>query len=150
MLPMIGVREQLGNLLAADATTLAPATNANKLALVVNNFTLTENLTAAGLTLATTNGLGPITGVTGAQVVGIDPVTLQQKIVIKSPAGGYSWTTSGSFSGAITIYGYALLDTTLATLIAAALLPTPISVNAAGYLIDVDPVEITFVLSPMS
>jgi len=150
MLPMIAVREQLGILLAADATTLAPASLANKIGLVINNFALTENLHAADLTLASTNGLSPLAGVTGAQVVGLDPVTLQQKIVIKPPAGGFQWLTSGSFSGAITIYGYALLDTTLATLLAAALLPAPITVNAAGFLIDIDPVELTIVLSPIS
>lgn len=150
MLPMIAVREQLGNLLAADATTLAPATNANKIALIIAPFALSENLVASSLTLGSANGLGPLSGVTGAQTVGLDPVTGQQKIVIKSPAGGYSWVTSGSFSGAITIYGFALLDTTLATLLAAALLPTPITVNAAGFLIDVDPVELTLVLSPIS
>lgn len=150
MLPMLAVRLQLGNLLAADSTTLAPATSPNKIALVVAPFALSENLTASALTLGSTNGLTPIAGVAGAQTVGLDPTTQQQKILIKSPAGGYQWVTSGSFSGAITVYGFALLDTTLATLLAAALLPTPINVDAAGYLIDIDPVELTFTLAPIS
>lgn len=150
MLPMKNVRLQLGTLLAADATTLAPATNANKIALVTAPFALSENLTAGALTLGTSNGLTPIAGVTGAQSVGLDPLTQQQIIQILSPAGGWKWLTSGSFSGAITVYGYALLDTTLANLIAAALLPTPINVDAAGYIIDIDPVEMVFVLQPVS
>jgi len=150
MLPMKSVRLQLGALLAADATTLAPAALANKIALIVGPFALSENLTAGGLTLASGNGLDPLAGVTGAQTAGLDPTTQQQLIQIKSPSGGWKWITSGVFAGAITIYGYALLDTTLATLLAAALLPAPINVDAAGYLIDIDPVELTFVLAPIS
>lgn len=150
MLPMLAVREQLGILLAADATTLAPGTNANKLALIVAPFTPSENLTASGLTLGASHGLTPITGVTGAQSVGIDPVTGEQVIYIKSPAGGYQWVSSGSFPPPITLYGIALLDTTLATLIAVEAFTTAISVSAAGQIVDVDPVTLTFVLTPMS
>lgn len=150
MLPMKALRLQLGTLLAADATTLAPAMNANKIALVVAPFSLSENLTAGSLTFGTTNGLTPIAGATGAQGVGLDPATQQQLIQILPPAGGWKWTTTGSFSGAITVYGYALVDTTLANLLAAALLPTPLTVNAAGYLLDIDPVEMRFVLQPAS
>jgi hypothetical protein len=150
MLPMKAVRLQLGALLAADATTLAPASNANKIALIIAPFTASENLTAGALTLATDLGMAPIAGVVGSQEVGLDPATQEQVIVIKSPAGGYSWLTSGAWTGARTVYGYALLDNTLATLLAVQPLPTPITVSAPGYLIDVDPVELTFVLSPVS
>lgn len=150
MLPMKAVRLQLGSLLAADPTTLAPAANPNKIALIVAPFALSENLTAGALTFASSNGLLPLAGVAGAQSVGQDPTTQEQIIQILPPSGGWKWLTSGSFTSAITIYGYALVDTTLATLIAAALLPTAINVNAPGYIIDIDPVELTFVLTPVS
>ena len=67
MLPMVAVRERLGALLAADATTLAPATDANLIALIVAAFALSENLTVGDLTLAAGNGLDPIAGATGAK-----------------------------------------------------------------------------------
>lgn len=150
MLPMIAVREEIGILLAADATTLAPAGSANKIALIGAVFTPRETLVATDLTLLSGHGLDPIAGATGAQSVGLDPVTQEQIILIKPPAGGYKWTTSGGLAVAKTIYGYALLDTTLATLLAVQTLPTPITVAADGYLIDVDPVEMRIVLAPIS
>lgn len=150
MLPMIAVREQIGNLLAADATTLAPATNGNKIALITQVFTPSETLVASNLTLASGNGLDPIQGVTGAQSVGLDPVSQEQIILIKAPAGGYKWISSGTIGTPITLYGYALLDSTLATLLAVQAFPTPITITAAGYLVDVDPTEMTIVLSPIS
>lgn len=150
MLPMIAVREELGTLLAADATTLAPAANANKLALIIAPFSPNENLTLAGLTLGAGHGLDPILGVVGAQVAALDPLTQEQVILIKAPAGGYKWVTSGGLAVAITIYGYALVDNAAAVLLAVQALPNPITVNADGYLIDVDPVEMRFVLAPIS
>lgn len=151
MLPMSAVRLQLGNLLAADATTLAPATNANKIALVVAAFALSENLVAADLTLAAGNGLDPISGSTGSQEVALDPVTQEQLITLKPGAtSGFRWVSSGSFTSPITVYGFALLDSTLADLLAAELLPTPIAIVAAGYQIDIDPVTMTFNLQPIS
>lgn len=60
MLPMIAVRLQLGVLLAADPTTLAPAVDANKVALISAAFAATENLVVADLTLAAGHGLDPI------------------------------------------------------------------------------------------
>lgn len=147
---MLAVREELGTLLAADATTLAPATNANKLALITSAFTPVETLVAASLTYAAGNGLDPILGVTGAQSSGLDPTSNQQEIIINPPAGGYKWLTSGSFAGPITLYGVALLNNGLTVLLAVEAFPAPITVTAAGQIVDADPVKITFVLSPMS
>lgn len=150
MLPMIALRQALGTLLAADATYLAPATNANKIALIGAPFTLSENLTVGALTLLSANGLGPILGAVGAQEVALDPVTQAQIITLVPGAGsGWRWVSSGTFTGPITVYGFALCDNALANLWAAASLPQPIVINAAGYQVDLDPVQITFVLAPM-
>jgi hypothetical protein len=150
MLPMKAVRLQLGELLAADATTLAPAVSANKIALVKAAFALTENLVASDLTLAAFTGSTPKAGATGAQQSGLDPVTFEQKITILAPAGGWRWECTVAPSPAETIYGFALLDSTLATLLGAAVFPTPIPVASVGDFIDLGAVEITFVLQPMS
>jgi len=151
LLPMVAVRLQLGALLAADTTTLAPAMNANTVALIVAPFTLSENLTIGSLTLASTNGLGPIACATGSQEVAISPVTNQQIITIVPGAGsGFRWVTSGSFTAPITIYGYALTTASQAALLAAQTLPSPISVSQTGYQIDLDPIQMTFNVTPIT
>jgi hypothetical protein len=150
MLPMKALRLQLGELLAADATTLAPAVSANKIALVKAAFALNENLVAGDLTLATFTGSTPKAGATGAQQAGQDPVTFEQKITVLAPAGGYRWECTAAPGTPETIYGYALLDSTLATLLGAAVFDTPVPIAAVGDFIDLGAVEITFVLQPMS
>lgn len=150
MLPMIAVREALGTLLAADATTLAPAVNANKVALFMNNVAVTENLVAGDLTPATFTGSTPIAGATGAQQTGIDPVTQEQIVTIKEPVGGWRWATTNTVNLPQTIYGFALYDSTLATLLGAALLPAPITLTAAGQEINLGAVQMRFVLRPLS
>jgi hypothetical protein len=150
LLPMKAVRLQLGALLAADATTLAPASLANEVALIIAPFALSENLTVASLTLGSTNGLSPINCATGAQEVAQDPVTGSQLITIVPAAGsGFRWVSSGSFTAPITVYGYALLTNAGAVLLGAQALPTPIVFQSAGYQLDIDPLQIGFVLSPM-
>jgi hypothetical protein len=149
MLPMIALRLRLGSLLAADTTTLAPAVTANKLALITQPFVVNENLTASALTLASTGGLAPISGNTGAQETGVDPITGDQIITISPATSGYRWVTSGA-TYPTTVYGFALLDSTLATLLAVQALPTPITFTADGQQIDVDPVTMTFVALPLS
>jgi hypothetical protein len=149
MLPTQAVRLEIGTLLAADATTLAPAASANKIALITAPFVLNENTTLASLTLASTGGLAPIAGAVGAQPAGVNPTTLQQEILIAPPAGGYKWTTSGA-TYPTTIYGYALTNNAGTTLLALAQLPVPITVTADGQLVDIDPVYLTFVLQPVS
>lgn len=151
MLPMVAVRLQLGALLAADATTLAPASDANMIALIIAPFSLSENLVVGDLTLATANGLAPIAGATGAQEVALDPTTNQQLITLKPGASsGWRWVTSGGLSVPITVYGIALTDNAGTTLLGAGLLPAPVTVAADGYQIDVDPVQMTLVLNPIS
>lgn len=149
MLPLEALRLQLGELLAADTTTLAPA-SANKIALIAAPFSLTETTLLSSLTLATFTGATPLAGATGAQNVGLDPVTGAQVIQIKPPAGGYRWITGDLVNLPQTIYGYALLDNAGAVLLALAQLPTALTLQVAGQFIEIDPVNITFVPQPMS
>lgn len=150
MLPMKAVRLQLGELLAADATTLAPAVNANKIALVAAAFTPNENLVAGDLTLATFTGSTPKAGATGAQQAGIDPPTQQQVITNLAPAGGWRWECTAAPASPESIFGFALLDSTLATLLGVALLPAPVAIAAVGDFVDLGAVTLTFVQTPLS
>jgi len=150
LLPMRDVRTQLGELLAADATTLAPAANANEMILFMNNVNVNEDLVIGDLTPATFDGYAPIAGAIGAQESGFNPATGEQVITIKVPAGGYRWETTGVTNLPQTIYGFALTDSTGANLLGAELLTTPVVLNAVGQVIDLGAVKITFVLRPMA
>jgi hypothetical protein len=150
LLPTIALRLQLGTLLAGDATTLAPAMNPNKIALINAAFTPNENLTIGELSLATFVGSTPLAGAAGAQGVGIDPATGDQVVTILAPAGGWRWTCTTAPVSAETIYGYALVDHTGATLLGTNLLTPPITITEVGDLVDLGAVPIDFVNQPMS
>lgn len=149
MLPMQALRIALGDLLAADVGTLAPVA-ANKIALIAANFALNENLVVGDLTLATFTGSTPKAGAAGAQQVGIDPLTGDQVITNLTPAGGWRWECTVAPGAPETIYGFALLDATLADLLGAALLDNPITITSVGDFVDLGAVTIRFVSQPMS
>lgn len=137
---MNGVRalnQAMMTALAAQATTLAPATDANVIALVIASFSSSESTVLADLTLASGDGLDPIEGVTGTQLVGNNPATNQITITIKEPAGGWHWQLTGTPVAPITVYGYALLKNDLSVLYATAVLPTPVVVSTIGDIVDI-------------
>jgi hypothetical protein len=150
MLPMVTLRLRLGVLLAADATTLAEATLANKIALIGAPFALNENLRPSDLTLLIGNGLDPILCAVGPQETAIETITDEQVITLVPGAGsGFRWVTSGTFAAPVTVYGAALLSNDESTVLAAMSMPSPIALQSAGYQIDIDPQTIHFVTSPM-
>jgi len=150
MLPMLALRLQIGELLAADDTTLAPAANANKMALIAAAFTPDEGLEEGDLTYASFDGSTPITGVVGTQQAGVDPATLDQIVTIKEPAGGWRWESTGVTNLPQTIYGFALLDNALAVLLAVASLDEPVTITAAGQEINLGACKLTIVQQPVS
>lgn len=149
MLPTKAVRLQLGELLAADATTLAPAMDANQIALVKSAFVPDENALIADFTLADFDGSTPIAGATGTQQVGNDPATGDQIITIKEPAGGWRWESTGVTNLPQTIYGAILMDDGGTTLLGMMLLDTPLTIAEAGQEINLGSVKMTMVLQPI-
>jgi hypothetical protein len=150
MLPMKALRLELGTALAADATYLAPAVSANKIALIKTPFVPSETMVAGDVTPADFTGSTALAGSTGAQLVGVDPSTGQQLITIKEPLGGWRWITTNTVNLPQTIYGYGLYDSTLATLLAVALLPAPVALTETGQQVDIGRAAINFVLQPMN
>ena len=150
MLPTKAVRLQFGALLAADPTTLAPAANANTIALVQSNFVPNENLTIASFTLASFTGSTPINVPLGAQGVGDDPITLEQFITMLAPAGGWRWVCTGAPASPQTIYGFVLTTKAQALLLAMALFVNPITIQFVNDQIDLGAVQIQMVLQPAS
>jgi len=150
MLPMKDLRLSIGELIAADDAFLAPAANANKIALIKSAFSLEEGLEVGDLDLADFDGSAPIEGATGAQEAGLDPVTGDQIVTILDPAGGYRWEVSGDTNLPQTIYGFALLNNAGSGLIAAATLPAPITLTEEGQVINLGVVNLTIVARPVS
>ena len=150
MLPTKAVRLQLGELIAADATTLAPATDANKVRLIAGAFTPSEDLVIGDLTFATFTGSTAIAGATGTQLVGVDPATGDQIVTIKDPAGGYRWECSAAPATPEVIYGYALIDNGATKLLAVEAFDDPITISDAGQEINIGTVKLTFVADPLS
>jgi len=150
MLPVKTVRLQLGELLAADATTLAPPVNANEVALIAADFTPTEDLVIGDLTLATFTGSTPKNAGVGTQGVGNDPATGNQVITILDPAGGWRWECTVAPGAPETIFGIALTTDTGAALLGTQKLPTPIVIVAVGDQVLVGSVTMTINVAPIS
>jgi len=144
------VRLQLGELLAADATTLAPAADANTVALIAAPFTPSEILLPGDLTLATFTGSAPKDGAVGAQQAGIDPTTGDQVITILAPLGGYRYECTVAPGAPETIYGYALMNDDQTLLFAVAALPVPVTITSVGDFIDLGAIIMTIVAQPIS
>ena len=136
------LRAKAATLLAADATTLAPAALNNLIALVKSAFTPSEQTDVSTLVLADFDGSTPIAVGTGTQPTGADPNTNDEIISILPPAGGFRFATTGVTNLPQTIYGFILTDSTGATLYAAALLPAPVTLTASGQVIELPTVDI--------
>lgn len=150
MLPMRAERLLIGTLLAADAGSFAPAVSANKIALVMAAFTPNEDLTLGDLTLADFAGSTPLAGSTGAQLASVDPATDEQLITIKEPLGGWRWVTTALTNLPQTIYGYALVDSTIAAMYGVQALDVPITLTAVGQSIDLGAVVLRINQQPIS
>ena len=149
MLPVRLLRIALGELLADDTGTLAPVA-ANKVALIIAAFALTENLAVGDLTLATFTGSTPKAGAALTQQVGIDPLTGDQVLTILAPAGGWRFECSGAPASPQTVYGFALIDDAGTGLLGAELLATPVTIRDVGDFVDLGAITIRFVIQPMS
>lgn len=140
MIPTKAIEDALANDLAADTTTLAVATFLD-VALVSAPFTPGPSLTTADLTLVTAAGLAAKTTTSAVIVVARDPVTGDYLIIIPAPTGGWNYIAGGA-GLPLTIYGAAVMDhADNSKLYGAVLFPTPIVINAAGQLIDLDEVQ---------
>lgn len=150
MLPMKSVRLQLGELLAADDTTLAPAANGNKVALVKANFNPEENMEVGDITLADFNGSTPKLCGTGTQQVGIDPATGDQLITILEPAGGFRFECGADPDPAQDIFGFALLNNDLTVLLGLEKFDEAVTIAEAGQEINLGTVKMRLVTEPLS
>lgn len=149
MIPQNNLISEIPALLAADTTTLAPAT-ANVIILYQNNVAVSPNTVMADLTEATFQGYAAIPGASGPQLTVLDPSTGQWVIVIKAPAGGYIFVCTGLSNVPQTIYGYALVDHTKTTLLGVQPFPAPIRINTILDFVDAGQPTFTLLAQPLS
>jgi len=144
------LREKAAQLLAADATTLAPATDENTMCLIMANFNPTESSVVADLTLATFDGSTPIDCETGTQPEGLDPVSSAAIITIAPPIGGWRWETTGITNLPQTIYGRALMNDDQTELYALEKFATPIVLTAINQVINLPPATLTLAANSLT
>jgi len=148
----VGSVAQLGGLMYvqySSANDLAPINAGNKVALIVADFAEDENLQASDLELATFTGSTPIAGTVGDQQYGDDPIDGDFVMKFKTPIGGWRWkATSSGDPFPITIYGFAVLDSSLSTLLAVERLPLPKTLTASGQEIGVSDLSIMVNIAP--
>lgn len=150
LLPMRALRMALGDLLAADAATLAPAADVNKVILFVNEVNPNEDLVAGDLTEASFAGYAAKLGTVGTQQAGTNPVTGEQTVTILAPAGGWRYEASDAVDPPQVVHGFALVDNAKAVLLGIQMLPAPVTIRSASDYIDLGSIEIDFVTQPMS
>lgn len=121
--------DTIAPLLAADTTYLANAT-AMKVSLITAPFSQGIGNLIGDLTLDSSAPLAAIAAVAGAQQTGKDPITGKWKITIKPPSGGFRWNTGVSFAAPVTVYGFALTNGGITTLLGTETLATPVPLNA--------------------
>ena len=123
---------RIGPLLSADDSSLGPASGPCVVALIENEFTEAIDRVSADLTRCAVAGLTPIAAGTGDQVESIDPVTGEIIVEMKPPAGGFRFECTSATGLPKTIFGIAVLDTTLATLWMCERFDDPITITAVN------------------
>jgi hypothetical protein len=149
-IPTLAQRQNLGTLWANDTGSLNQAANANEVHLFQNNITPTENSVVGDFTEATFTSYAKINCALNAQLTGQDPVTGAEIVTLKTPLGGWRWSPSDAVGLPQTIYGWYLTTKNAVLLLGAQRFPTPLTLTAAGQIVDLGELNATFVPSPVS
>ncbi len=140
----------LSSLLAADTSSIAHGTNAVKVGVVTENINPTLDSVIGDFTVATADGLAALSGVVGAQLESVDPVTGELIVEIKPPAGGFRFELTGVTGAPYTVYGFVLMNSAASAWYGFEKLETPITLTAVNEAITapalkfrIDPTKIT-------
>lgn len=124
-------------LLAADATTLAPAALALNVYLVAAVFTPARGTRFANLTVAVGGGLEAKNPGVGAQIMGFDPAKNVWKVILREPAGGWNYVSTAVTDPVETIHGYVVTnDDDTETYGSDLLAEGPVTINAIGIVVS--------------
>lgn len=142
--PSNAILDQITALLAADATTLAPAANGCKCHLAKQAFTPGPNLLIGDLVEADFDGYAALTAGLNAQQDFTDPVSGLRVVQILEPAGGWHFEVTGVTNLPQTIYGYYFTNNAGAVLYASALIIPAVNLTGVGQGIDLPNLRFTF------
>lgn len=143
MLPSRAIRMAAITRLASDPATLAQAADANVIALVKNNFNPGEDLEVGDLELADFDGSTPLAVGLNTQPTAFQPGTDDSVIDLIAPVGGFRWETTGITNLPQTIYGWALLNEALDTVLASGVFETPPVLTVINQVVEVTDQSIT-------
>lgn len=129
------LRTSVAESTAADPAVLG-AVLAMKVALVLGDWDITDDLTIASLTLASFVGSTALVAGAAPQLAGVDPATGRQVVEVKAPAGGWRWEATVAPAPAQVVTGFILMDNASAVLIGAEKLPAPVSISAIGHFVE--------------
>lgn len=140
MIPVSFLAGQVSKTLVTDTVSLANV-SPPKVALIIAPFVPSIDLDAASLTFGNVFGLAPLACVAGTQNEGVDPVNGDLLIDMKPPAGGWRWETGIGFTGPVVVYGFGLVDNSLANLYGSQLFPTPITLTDVNQVVEIERVR---------
>jgi len=144
MQPTRAVWRRGADLLAADATTLAPAALANHVHLTMAPFTPNLDMELTDFTEATFTGSAAKDLGIGTQPIYYDAETGLLTIRLEDPAGGYTWSCTVTPGAPETIYGVYVTDNADAVLLGAQALETPVTISAAGEGLSIGGLQMEF------
>lgn len=150
MTPTTTILDKMAALLAADASTLAPAALALKVHLAIAAFTPGNALVPGSFTEATYVGYAPVLGGVGACQNFVDPATGLRTVQLNEPAGGWHFACTGGAGLPQTVYGYYVTDNGTTVVYGSQLLPTPVVISASGQALDLPQVRFNVVQQPLN
>lgn len=133
--PTSALRLAGADALAADTNSLADAVGL-KVHLIKADFDPGNATDFTTLTEATFTGSTAKAATAGAQTSGWDPERGAPVIILKEPAGGWTWECTADPASPETIYGIAVTDNTSADTLWSEKLATPVTIAAAGDIVS--------------
>lgn len=144
LVPASALRPAAVALLAADAATLAPAANANKVHLMKAPFVPDYGTPFNAADEATFTGGAAKSAGLAAQPTYRDPVNGEYVIDLKEPVGGWVWVCTADPAAPETIYGVVVTDNASAVVLGSGLLDEPVEIASSGDGVDIGDVQFRF------
>lgn len=143
MIPTSTLLDAIVTRIAADAGTLAHATDGVNLHLAKNSFTPSPDIALVDLDEADFDGYAIVEAGPGAQQWFVDPTTGQRVVQILEPAGGWHFETTGITGLPMTIYGAYLTNNANTVLYGTMRFADPIVLGGNNEAVDVGNVRLT-------
>lgn len=137
MKPTNALLDYVAAQMGADTVTFVPKLAAAQwIVAIQDDFTPGPTLLLPDSAMADFDGATPKAITAAVRVPSVNPLTGNRQIIMPPPAGGFTFTTTGTTNLPQTIYGYVMSSdsTTIGTgkLIAAVKFETPILLTASG------------------